>query len=107
MFEVSSNFIFGVPVTLSTLIKLPSSNATFAVSTTSFSLGLSISIIVVPTLLIRNPWTYAFPGSTSTHAKSSVGVLFWSVTWFDLNIPSLPIPSSKEFDTLTLKLPKE
>ena len=66
------------------------------------SLGFSTSKTVVPGKETSNPLTYAFPGESLTHNKSSAGVLPSSVFCASVYNPLEPISSFNEFCTSTL-----
>ena len=97
----------GVPLTLFNLNSVPSLKFTFAFSNSCFSLGLSISITVVPDLSISRPLTYAFPGDTLTHIKDSSGIFLWSVCSVSKNTPSFETPSLRHSAISIPKLPTE
>ena len=95
--------ILGVPWTLLTLNKLPISKGINDVLTVLMSLGLSMSKTVLPVISTSNPFTYALPGESFTHIKSSSGVFPSSVNLSSVNRPSESISSFKEFWRLTRK----
>ena len=95
--------IRGVPVTLLTLITLPISNGINAESTVFVSLGFSTSKTVVPDKSTSNPLTYALPGDSLTHIKSSLGIFCWSVVLSSVNSPPESISSLRESWILTRK----
>ena len=82
--------INGVPCTLLTRSILPISNGIDAAFTVSMSLGLSTSRTVVPVKSTSNPLTYARPGDSLMHSKSSFGVFPSSVSLSSVNRP-LPV----------------
>ena len=69
----------GAPDTLLTLKLFPISKGMFTFDTDWVFLGFSTSKIVVEIFSTSYPLTYAFPGDTFTHIKSSEGVFPWSV----------------------------
>ena len=67
--------MYGVPKTLFTFKLLPILKGTDVAPIDFTSLGFSTSTTVVPGKYTSNPLTYALPGESLTHIKSSDGVL--------------------------------
>jgi len=72
--ESLSRPITGVPCTFSTNRTEPRSNETKESSTFLVALGLGISITLYPVISMSYPLTYALPGPTVRHIKSSEGI---------------------------------